>query len=76
MIAELHKYNQHLKATITWLLSIGYEFPLLSCDSLTSGVACLPNYIRNQFFKSTADSSFTGGCINLIVFEKYLERNI
>ena len=73
---ELRKFHQHLKGTITWLISIGYEFPLLSYDSLTKCVARLPNYLRNQFFKSTADSSFTDGSVNLITFEKWLERKL
>ena len=73
---ELRKFHQHLKGTITWLISIGYEFPLLSYDSLTKCVARLPNYLRNQFFKSTADSSFTDGSVNLVTFEKWLERKL
>ena len=63
---ELHKFPQQLAGTNTWLLSIGYAFH----DSLTRGVAHLPNYLRNQFFKSAADSSFTDGGVNLIVFDK------
>ena len=73
---ELHKFHQHLKGTITWLISTGHEFPLLSYDSLTKCVARLPNYLRNQFFKSTAYSSFTDGSVNLITFEKWLERKL
>ena len=64
------EFHQHLKGTNTWLISTGYEFPLLSYDSLTKCVARLPNYLRNKFFKSTEDSSFTDGSVNLIVFEK------
>ena len=73
---ELRKFIQHLKGTNTWLLSIGYEFPLLSYDSLERCVAHLPIYLRNQFFKSTADSSFTDGSVNLIVFGKSLENKL
>ena len=73
---ELRKFHQHLKGTNTWLLSIGYEFPLLSYDSLTRCVARLPNDLRKQFFKSIADSSFTDGSVNLIVFEKWLEKKL
>ena len=47
-----------------------HEFLLLSYDSLTRYAARLPNYLRNQFFKSTTDSSFTDGSANLIVFQK------
>ena len=32
---ELRMFHQHLQGAITWLISIGHEFPLLSCDSLT-----------------------------------------
>ena len=70
------EFHQHLKGTNTWLISTGYEFPLLSYDSLTKCVARLPNYLRNQFFKSTADTSFTDGSVNLIAFEKWLEKKL
>ena len=70
------KFHQDLKGTNTWLISIGYEFLLLSHDSLTRCVARLPNYLRNQFLKSTSDSSFTDGSVNLIVFEKWLEKKL
>lgn len=73
MITELCRFHQHLKPAITWLLSIGYEFHLLSNGSLTRGIACLSNYIRNQFLKWATDF-VTGGCINLIVFGKKLEK--
>ena len=73
---ELHKFPQHLRGTNTWLISIGYAFHLLSYDSLTRGVARLPNYLRNQFFKSTADSSFTDGGANLIVFDKWRKKKL
>ena len=62
---ELCKCYQDLKGTNTWLLLIGYEFPLLSYDSLTRCVVRLPNYLRNQFFKSTADSSFTDSSVKM-----------
>ena len=41
-----------------------YVFPLLSYHSLTRYVAHLPNYLRNQCFKLTADSSFTDSSVN------------
>ena len=52
---ELRKFHHHLKGTNTWLISVKNEFPFLSYDSLTRCVARLPNYLRNQFFKSIAD---------------------
>ena len=70
------KFHQHLKGTNTWLISIRYGFLLLSYNSLTRCVARLPNYLRNQFLKSTSDSSFTDGSVNLIVFEKWLEKKL
>ena len=61
----MHKFHQHLKGSNTWLLSTEYEFLLLSYDSLTRYAARLPNYLRNQFLKSAADSSFTDGSVKL-----------
>ena len=65
---ELRKFRQYLKGTNIWLLSIGFEFPL------SYKICNLFNYLRNQFFKSTEDSIFTDGSVNLVVFEKWLEK--
>ena len=39
-------------------------------------MAHLPNYLRNQVFKSTAGSSFTDGSVNLAVFKKWLVKKL
>ena len=49
----LRKYQQQVKITNTWLLSMGYEIPILSSENLSKEVTRLPNYLRTQFFKAT-----------------------
>ena len=51
-----------------------FEYPLLLHNGLTRCAAHLPNYLRNQVFKSTTGSSFTGGSVNLIVFKKWIVK--
>ena len=73
---ELRKYHQQVKITNTWLLSMGYENPILSYENLSKAVTRLPNYLRTQFFKAARDCDLTDGTINLLTFENWLERRI
>ena len=43
---RLRKYHQQVKITNTWLLSMGYENPILSYENLSKVVTRLPNYLR------------------------------
>ena len=49
----LRKYHHQVKITNTWLLSMGYENPILSYENLSKAVTRLPNYLQTQFFKAT-----------------------
>ena len=73
---ELRKYHQQVKITNTWLLSMGYENPILSYENLSKAVTRRPNYLRTQFFKAAQDCDLTDGTINLLTFENWLERRI
>ena len=72
----LRKYHQQVKITNTWLLSMGYENPILSYKNLYKAVTRLPNCLRTQFFKATRDCDLTDGTINLLTFENWSERRI
>ena len=41
----LRKYHRQVKITNTWLLSMGYENPILSYENLSKAVTRLPNYL-------------------------------
>ena len=51
---------------------MSYENPILSYQNLSKAVTRL----RTQFFKATRDYYLTGGTINLLTFENWLERRI
>ena len=70
----LRQFHQQLKTNKTWLLSIGYKSPLLSCENLTKCKSFLPPVLRQEFYKSTDSSVFMDESVNLIVFEQWLEK--
>ena len=72
----LRKYHQQVQITNTWLLSIGYENPILSYENLSKVETRRPNYLRTQFYKATQDCNLTHGTINLPTFKGWLERRI
>ena len=69
-------YQQQIKIKNTWLLSMGYQNPILSYKNLSKVVTSLPNYLRTQFYKATRDCNLTDGTINLLLFENWLEKRI
>ena len=46
----LRHYHQQIKTTNTWLMSMGYQSPILLYENLSQTVARLPPYLRTQFF--------------------------
>ena len=72
----LRQFHQQLKANNTWLLSIGYESPLLSCKNLTKCVSLLPPVLRQEFYKFTDTSVFADGRVNLMDFDQRLEKKL
>ena len=72
----LRQFHQQLKRNITWLLSIGYESPLLSCENLTKCVSLLAPVLRQELYKSTDSSVSKDGSVNLTVFEQWLEKKL
>ena len=61
----LREYHQQLKMNNTWLISMGYETPLLSSDNLTKALMCLPFNLQQNFFKTTIDNNLIDGSENL-----------
>ena len=57
-------------------MSMGYETPLLSSESITNVLIRLPYNLRQKFFKATRDCNLIDGRVNLIVFENWLERKL
>ena len=45
----------------TWLISMGYETPLLSSDNLTKALMRLPLNLQQYFFKATRDRNLIDG---------------
>ena len=67
---SLRRFHQHLKINNTWLLSMGYDTPILSNENLTKVILRLPTFLRREFFKATGDSNMLDGSVNLITLEK------
>ena len=47
----LREYHQQLKMSNTWLISMGYETPLLSSDNLTKALMRLPLNSQQDFLR-------------------------
>ena len=63
---SLRRFHQHLKINNTWLLSMGYDTPILSNENLTKAILRLPTFLRREFFKATRDSNMVDSSVNLI----------
>ena len=72
----LRRYYQQLSSTIMWLKSMGYNSSISSTENLTKAVARLPNYLRNQFYKTSKDKIFTEGGMDLHDFQKWLDSKL
>ena len=48
----LRAYHQMLKATVTWLVSMGYNAAIKSAESVTKAVVRLPKYMRSKFYRN------------------------
>ena len=57
----LRQYHQQLKMNNIWLISMGYETPLLSSDNLTKALMRLPLNLQQYFFKATRDNNLIDG---------------
>ena len=68
----MHQYHHQLKTFNAWLISIRYETPILSNESLTKAVKRLPHFLRQE--KDNRDIDLTDGTLNLTGFEKWLEK--
>ena len=74
--ALLRELCQQIKLYVTWLASLGYDTPLYSFDTVTKALLCLPYALRKKFYKSTKDSSLVDWSLNLIMFERWLEKQL
>ena len=70
-IIALREYHQQLKMNNTWLISMGYETPLLSSDNLTKALMRLPITLQSDFFKSTRDINSIDGSVNVQKIVRY-----
>ena len=73
---DLRHYHQQIKTTNTWLMSMGYQNPILSYENLSKAVARLSHYLCTQLFRVTHDCSLTDDTINLLSFEDWLEKRV
>ena len=74
--AALRGFHQQIKLNLTWLLSLGYETPLYSYHMVTRALLRLPYVLRKEFYKLTKDSSLIDGSLNLIMCERWLEKQL
>ena len=72
----LREFHQQLKINNTWLMSMEYETPLLSSESLTNALMQLQYNVCEEFFKAMKNCNLIDGTVNLIVFENLLERKL
>ena len=73
---SLGRFHQHLKINNTWLLSMGYETPILANENLTKTILRLPTFLRRNFFKAIRDSNMLDGSVNLITLEKSFNEKL
>ena len=67
----LRAYHQTLKATVTWLVSMGYNAAIKSAESVTKAVVTLPKYMRSKFYRNFEGKLYDETEYNLEVFEKW-----
>ena len=70
----LREYHQQLKMNNTWLILVSYETP--SSDNLTKALMRLPLNSQQDFFKAARDSNLIDSSVNLILFEKCLDKKL
>ena len=73
---SLRHFHQELKQNNMWLLSIGYEAPLLSYENLSKAIATLPHNLWQDFFKAIRDGNLLDGNINLISLADWLKGHL
>ena len=54
----------------------GIQIANLFQRNLTKAILCLPLHSRSQFYKFTRDRNLVDGCINLLLFKKWLDDQI
>ena len=74
--AALREFHQQIKLNLTWLSSLDYETPLYSYDTVTKALLRLPYALRKEFYKFAKDSSLIDGSLNLIMLERWLEKQL
>ena len=73
---SLRQFHQKLKQKSMWLLSIGYETPLLSYENLSKAIATLPHNLWQDFFKAIRNVDLLDGSINLISLADWLKGHL
>ena len=73
---SLRQFHQELKQNNMWLLSIGYEAPLLSYENLSKAIATLPHNLWQDFFKAIRNGDLLAGSINLISLADWLKGHL
>ena len=68
----LRTYYQTLKATVAWLVSMGYNVAIKSTESVTKSVVRLPKYMGSKFYRDFERKLYDETEYNLEVFERWL----
>ena len=68
----LGAYHQTLKATVTWLVSMGYNVAIKSTESVTKAVFRLLKYMRSKFCRNFEGKLYDKTEHNLQVFVRWL----
>ena len=69
---DLRAYHQTLKATVTWLVSMGYNAAIKSTESVTKVVVRLSKYMRCKFYRDFEGKLYDETEYNFEVFERWL----
>ena len=72
----MQEFRQQIKLNLTWLSSLGYETSLYSYDMVTKALLRLLYALRKEFYKFTKDLNLIDGSLNLIMFERWLEKQL
>ena len=59
-----------LRATVTWLSSMGYNAAIKSTESVTKAVVRLPRYMSSKFYRDFEGRLYNETEYNLEVFVK------
>ena len=68
----LDAYHQTLKATVTRLVSMGYNVAIKLTESVTKAVVRLLKYMRNKFYRNFEEKLYNEIERNLKVFVRWL----